>query len=121
VVRSEIDTATLDAQLPSFALQTLAENAVRHGAAPAIEPTTLCIRARLDRDSLLIDVDDNGVGADLALVEHGGTGLRRLRERLAWLYGGSASLVLRGAPGQGFGATLRLPLRRALPEASDDE
>lgn len=121
VVRSEIDAAALDAQLPSFALQTMVENAVRHGAAPAIEPTTLQIRARLDRDRLLVDVDDNGVGADLAVVERGGTGLRRLRERLAWLYGGSASLVLRGAPGQGFGATLQLPLRRAAPEENGDE
>ncbi|WP_374564511.1 sensor histidine kinase [Ideonella sp.] len=122
VVRSEIDPALLDAQLPSFALQTLVENAVRHGAAPAIEPTTLRIGARLHGGHLLVEVDDDGVGADLAAVEgSAGTGLRRLRERLAWLYGGSAGLVLRGAPGQGFGATLKLPLRRAAAEEGGDE
>jgi len=114
VICSEIEPAALDAQLPSFALQTLVENAVRHGAAPAIEPTTLRISGRIESQVLIVDVDDDGVGVEPAMAEQGGgTGLRRLRERLGWLYGSSASLSLRGGAGKGFGATLRLPLREA--------
>jgi hypothetical protein len=112
VVHHEIEPTALNVQLPSFALQTLVENAVRHGAAPAIEPTTLSIRARLEGRELVVDVEDDGVGAEPAAAEQGaGTGLRRLRERLGCLYGGSASLALRGTTGKGFGATMRLPWR----------
>lgn len=118
VVQHEIDPTVLDAQLPSFALQTLVENAVRHGAAPSVEPTALRIRAWLEAGELLVDVEDDGTGAEPAAAEEGsGTGLRRLRERLGWLYGRNASLTLRGTACKGFGATLRLPLQWA----SDDD
>ena len=122
VVRESIEPAALDARLPSFALQTLVENAVRHGATPSIGPTELRISARLEGGQLLITVDDNGEGADPAAAERSsGTGLRRLRERLNWLYGGSASLQLRGRPGGGgFGATLQLP-PSALPNTPGDD
>ena len=111
LVRSEIDEAALDCCVPSFALQTLVENAVRHAAAPSIEPVTLWIAARLDGQRLRLTVADDGAGADPAQIEQGtGTGLRRLRERLAWLYGSSAALRLaRGIDGRGLTATLDLP------------
>ena len=112
IVRSsEIDDAALACRVPSFALQTLVENAVRHAATPSIEPVTLWIAARLDGQRLRLTVADDGVGADPAQFEQGhGTGLRRLRERLNWLYGSSAALLLvRGADGKGLTATLNLP------------
>ena len=53
---------------------------------------------------------DDGVGADLGAIEHGaGTGLRRLRERLRWLYGDRARLDVISAPGGGFAAELSVP------------
>ena len=111
LVRSEIDDAALDCRVPSFALQTLVENAVRHAAAPSIDPVTLRISAQLNGQRLRLMVADDGTGADPAQIEHApGTGLRRLRERLNWLYGGSAALLLaRGADGRGLTATLDLP------------
>ena len=111
LVRSEIDDAALDCRVPSFALQTLVENAVRHAAAPSIDPVTLAISARLDGRRLRLTVADDGAGADPAQIAQGpGTGLRRLRERLDWLYGGSAALRLAsGVDGRGLTATLDLP------------
>ena len=111
LVRSEIDDAALDCRVPSFALQTLVENAVRHAAAPSIDPVTLAISARLDGRRLRLTVADDGAGADPAQIAQGaGTGLRRLHERLDWLYGGSAALRLaRGVDGRGLTATLDLP------------
>jgi sensor histidine kinase YesM len=43
-------------------------------------------------------------------VTGGGTGLRRLRERLEALYGPRASLATTSAPGAGFTAVVTLPL-----------
>jgi LytS/YehU family sensor histidine kinase len=111
-VNRAVDSAASNILVPSFAIQTLIENAVRHGAAPRVETTQLTISARTERDILLLDVADDGAGTDLAAIERGnGTGLRRLRERLRWLYGERANLSIVSAPGQGFHATLRLPIR----------
>ena len=109
-VDAAFEPAPLDALVPSFALQTLVENAVRHGAAPQVAPTTLRVRAAVMGGALQVVVEDDGMGAEPAALEAGGTGLRRLRERLAWLQGGQASLALSTAPGRGLRAELRLPL-----------
>src|SRR6478736_9615702 len=75
-VREDIDAAAQFALLPSFALQTLVENAVRHGAAPRPETTTLTIAAHVSGDTLSLTVTDDGAGAADAQIENGdGTGL----------------------------------------------
>lgn len=113
-VRFEIDPLVARAIVPSFVLQTLVENAVRHGAAPLEEPTTVTLRARAEarvRERVLVlEVADTGAGAAAAAVTSGGTGLRRLRERLEALYGPRASLATTSAPGAGFSAVVSLPL-----------
>ena len=109
-VDAQIPTAALAASLPSFALQTLVENAVRHGAAPRIETTTVKISAVLTATMLTLIVTDNGSGADMQEAERSpGTGLRRLRERMRWLYGDRAQLQLVSAPNAGFAATVIVP------------
>ncbi|WP_457323607.1 sensor histidine kinase [Roseateles sp. P5_E11] len=110
-VVTEFEDAALNELLPSFALQTLVENAVRHGAAPRVEATTVRVTARVEGETLLIAAADDGMGAEPAALEAGGTGLRRLRERLGWLYGASASLTVQTAPGRGLRAELRLPVK----------
>ncbi len=98
------------AMLPSFALQTLIENAIRHGAAPRVETTHVKISATLDGAMLVVEVDDDGIGANIRDVETAaGTGLRRLRERMRWLYGNQARLELASGLGEGFRATLIVP------------
>lgn len=111
VVDAEFEPAALDELVPSFALQTLVENAVRHGAAPRVEATTLKVRARVEGGLISVAVEDDGMGAEPAALEAGGTGLRRLRERLGWLYGAGASLTLKTEPGRGLRAELRLPVQ----------
>lgn len=113
VIDAELNAAALEAAIPSFALQTLVENAVRHGAAPRVEATTVTVRAQLDGSLLVVRVEDDGTGTDERGLAAGGTGLRRLRERLHWLHGDAASLTVQTAPGQGLQATLRLPLKEA--------
>ena len=109
-VDAEIPTAALAASLPSFALQTLVENALRHGAAPRIEATQVTISAALTNATLTLKVSDDGGGASAQEIEHGsGSGLRRLRERMRWLYGDRAQLQLISEPGAGFAATLIVP------------
>ncbi len=97
-----------NAMIPSFAVQTLVENAVRHGASPSIETTQVSIRATADVDRLMVIVRDTGVGADLAAMGNG-SGLERLRDRLRALYGAHGVLRVETAPGAGFMATITVP------------
>lgn len=121
-VNSDIDATAQRALLPAFALQTLVENAVRHAAAPRIDPTEISVTARLVNHRLILTVGDNGDGTDMQqLSKSAGTGLRRLRERLGWLYGSSASLELRNAQPHGLIAELQLPQDAASVGAHLDD
>src|SRR5687768_13539566 len=93
IVRAELDDGLLDECVPAFALQTLVENAVRHGAAPRVAPTEIVVTAAGSASDLTLSVWNTGNGAPADLTRPGaGTGLARLRERLAVLYGSAARL-----------------------------
>jgi two-component sensor histidine kinase len=111
VVKLDLTEDARDAMIPAFALQTLVENAVRHGAAPNVDPTTITVTGRSTDDQLTVSVHNTGgrtTAPDLEQVS--GTGLRRLRERLAALFGTKARLDLVAADGGGFTASLAVPL-----------
>ncbi|MGE0442231.1 MAG: sensor histidine kinase [Gemmatimonadales bacterium] len=110
-VRVDVPAALRESLVPAFAVQTLVENAVRHGVGPRIEPTEVVIAARAaDGGGLVIEVRDSGAGDAAGAADHStGTGLRRLRERLDVLSGGTGRLEVRTAPGAGCTATLQFP------------
>ena len=108
-VSAEMTDAAKGALIPVFALQTLVENAVRHGAAPKMEPTDIMIRASAENGTLVVSVRDTGDSANAPSRDSAGTGLKRLRERLAVLYGSDARLDVGREPSGGFLATLVLP------------
>ena len=109
-VHADLPQEALASQVPAFALQTLVENAVRHGVAPRVEPTQVTVVARAAGGKLTLSVHDTGTGARPAEIASGaGTGLKRLRERLAALYGSRARLELTTGPAGGFEARLDIP------------
>lgn len=113
-IQFDVAPAALDVPLPAFALQTLVENAVRHGAAPNVAATTIRVAVRLEGDLLVITVTDTGVGALAAQRATGaGTGLTRLRARLDALYGARGQL--HAAPGAGGGYTAVMKVPRVVP------
>lgn len=109
-VRIQVTDDARAGLIPSFALQTLVENAVRHGAGPRVEPTMIEINGHVTSDTLTLSVRDTGGGASPdQLAATGGTGLARLRDRLTALYRGQARLEVSTAPGGGFMASLSIP------------
>ncbi len=105
-VELDVDPAARDLMVPSFAVQTLVENAVQHGAAPRVEPTTVRVGAAVQGRTLRVSVRDDGEGASSNDSVGRGTGLARLRERLSALYGERAQLTTGNAPGGGFLASI---------------
>ena len=118
-VEADLDAAARESLVPAFAVQTLVENAVRHGAAPLVRTTCIRVVAQRRGDVLHLSVDDDGAGASTDALNRG-TGLARLRERLAWLCGDAAQLAVRTSPGAGFHAELQLG-QRALSAARQED
>lgn len=107
-VSTDIPPETRTATLPSFAIQTLVENAVRHGAQPQVDQTDLAITARMSSSILHVTVSDTGAGYNPGDTIKG-TGLRRLGARLNALYGSSGSLDVKAGAGNGTICQLQIP------------
>jgi sensor histidine kinase YesM len=96
--------------VPSFSLQTLLENAIKHGLAPKPEGGAVRIGVTIENGKLALSVEDDGMGADPIEVERAeGTGLSLLERRVEMLFGDEGSLTWKTAPGQGFSVLLRIP------------
>ena len=106
-----VDDALLPAMVPSFALQHLVENAIRHGIARAPDAGSLIVEAKRVGDMLEIRVMDDGVGIDPDAPTPKGHGIDNTRERLRALYGDVASLEIVRRPEGGTIAILRVPYK----------
>lgn len=117
-----VDPSVVDAMIPSFLLQPLVENALKHGLAPGHRDQ--CIEVRLARqgNAMEIVVEDNGKGLDGLLTTSGrflaavpsvdglGIGLTNTRSRLAMLYGDRYAFRMSNLPSGGCRVEIRLPL-----------
>jgi len=119
-----IDDSVLLAAVPSFAVQHLVENAIRHGIAKRSEAGRLRLAALRDGDILEVTVSDDGPGIDAGSASVADHGIENTRARLRALYGDGASLVVasgRWANTTGTIATLRVPYRELKREDGDGE
>lgn len=112
------DARSRAAALPPLLLQPLVENAVLHGLEPKVEGGEVKVQARVDDNTLVIEVHDDGLGpapktASSTRDGHG-LALANLRERLRARYGDAASLEVTSAH-PGTRATLRLPITVTAP------
>jgi len=114
-----VDAGTPAAAVPSFALQHLVENAIRHGIARRTDAGRLTAAARRAGGRLELVVTDDGPGIDAHTGDQPGHGLANTRERLQALYGNRASLTVERAPGGGTVATLLIPYRELGAEPND--
>jgi two-component system, LytTR family, sensor kinase len=107
----DIAPDTLSIMVPSFLLQPLVENALRHGIARKAGHSRLDVRAHVDAEGqLVVEVQDDGSGLPpgFDLDQAAGTGLRNVRVRLQQLFGPTASLTV-FSPG-GLGTIVRVML-----------
>ena len=99
--------------MPTMMLQTLVENAIKHGLEPRTGGGTVWIRARRDGDSVAVTVadDGNGLGGNIAGKGSSGSGigLKNVRERLQLRYGERASLAVVANFPAGVAATITVP------------
>ena len=114
----DVDPLALQALVPTFILQPLLENAIRHGIATRSAAGQIEIQAWCEDESLHLSVRDDGPGlpANWDLDRGAGVGLSNTRERLKRLYGDRQRFAIAGGLGAGVQVDLRFPLRHAEPE-----
>ncbi|HEY0114263.1 MAG TPA: histidine kinase [Allosphingosinicella sp.] len=101
-----------EALIPSFLVQPLVENAVKHGVARSKAPTRIDIKGEIDDGTLVIRVA-NCVAPDPSgpTPVSGGVGLINVRRRLEAVYGKAASVTAGLEQGR-YVATIRVPAAR---------
>jgi len=110
-IEKVIQPESVDCYLPPFTLQPLIENSIKHGIASRPQGGLLRITTERRNGTLLLEVLDDGPGADLHDVEiSNGIGIRTVRQRLVTRYGARARFHLQSHPGKGFAVQMEIPV-----------
>ncbi|MEO6365800.1 MAG: histidine kinase [Luteimonas sp.] len=107
----DVPSQLLDVPFPPMMLQTLIENAIKHGLEPRTGGGTVWVFAKEAEGRVSVTVADDGLGFT---QQGGGTGigLRNVRERLRLAYGSAATFTIVANFPDGVAATITLPAER---------
>jgi hypothetical protein len=102
------------AEFPPMMLQSLVENAIKHGIEPKADGGKVRVAAGVQNAQLWVEVSDTGVGVPDGELLDGptsgtGIGLQNIRERLSVLYPGKSRLMLRSDPATGTVVRISVP------------
>ena len=101
----------LSAEFPPMMIQTLVENAIKHGLEPKAEGGSLKVKAEIVHGKLQVRVADTGLGFGKAATAGTGVGLANIRERLQLLYASRASLTVAENQPSGTVVTITVPYK----------
>jgi LytS/YehU family sensor histidine kinase len=123
----DVRETALQRQVPYMLVQTLVENAVKHGIGQRRAGGTIRVEASVEDEEapLRLQVANPGALGEAAGAERGrGTGLENARERLRLLFGEEAALTLEQSGPETVTATAQIPRPSALedqrPEGADE-
>ncbi|MES2298764.1 MAG: histidine kinase [Pseudomonadota bacterium] len=97
------------AAFPPMMLQSMVENAIKHGLECKPEGGTLRVAAEVAHNKLRVIVSDDGVGFGVMPSDGTGLGLPTIRERLKLLHGEQGQLHIAANTPSGVIATIEVP------------
>ncbi len=111
IIEKSIEAKAQNALVPSLILQPLIENSIKYAISPSEDGGTLSISARVQRNTLVLELSDTGPG--LGNGNNGqkssGVGLKNTRERLQQLYGDEQAFTLAPNTPSGLRITINIP------------
>jgi len=111
-----LDESAFTQKIPALILQPIVENAVKHGILPRENGGNLTIRVKLEKNQLIMCVEDDGFGinpgvaSSLHLMEGPqgkGSGLKNIQKRIFNIYG--RSINISSEKGMGTCVTIIIP------------
>lgn len=110
VVDIDVDPSLLETKIPTFTLQPLVENALKHGISNLMGPGVACIRAKRDGAMAVIEIEDSaGLFCDNGT--HDGLGIRIVDRRLKFFMGPTCGAEVSCVPNEFTRVTIRVPLQ----------
>ncbi|MFT5533461.1 MAG: hypothetical protein ACI8WM_002923 [Burkholderiaceae bacterium] len=109
IIDCRITEGLRSAAFPPMMLQSLVENAIKHGLESKPEGGSLRITAEVAHNKLRVSVADTGLGFGAIASNGTSLGLHNIRERLALMHGNEAQLIITPNPGGGVIATIDVP------------
>ncbi len=107
----DVSAALHHIPFPTMMLQTLVENAIKHGLEPKPGGGNIWVIARETAGQLSVTVADDGLGLQQgeAATQGTGIGLKNIRERLSLAYGPAAAFTITSNFPSGVAATISVP------------
>ena len=114
----DIPDGLRSAAFPPMMLQSMVENAIKHGLEAKPQGGTLKVRADVAHNKLRVIVSDDGLGFGAVPSDGTGLGLMTIRERLKLLHGDQGQLLIAANSPSGVIATIEVPYQLASKETS---
>ena len=109
ITEIDVPEGLLSAEFPPMMIQSLVENAIKHGLEPKAEGGSLKVKAEILHGKLAVTVADTGLGFGRAATSGTGVGLANIRERLMLLYGARAAVTVTENQPSGTKVTITVP------------
>jgi hypothetical protein len=103
------------ASFPPMMLQSLTENAIKHGLECKEDGGTIQFRAEVAHNKLRVSITDNGLGFGAMPSNGTGLGLQNIRERLKLLYKEKGQMIITPNQPSGVCVTIEIPYQLANP------
>ena len=107
-VVTEIDPSLLQMKLPTFTLQPIVENAIKHGISGLLEQGVIHLRAHNGGGRVVISVEDNG-GGFCSGGDNAGLGMSLVDKRIKNLCGESYGITVECDPSRQTRVSIVLP------------
>lgn len=120
-----INNETLNIIIPKMIMQPIVENAFVHAIEKNTDDTTLYIGTKIDKDNLIIIIQDDGVGIEPCELDKIVTslncendfnsnhvGISNVHRRLRMIYGNEYGVGIESADGEGTKISIMLPINR---------
>jgi len=113
IVEFDVSEGLRTAAFPPMMLQSMVENAIKHGLEGKPEGGTLKVRADVAHNKLRVIVSDTGLGFGAKPSTGTGLGLSNIRERLKLLHGDQGQLLIAANSPSGVIVTIEVPYQLA--------
>lgn len=98
----------MNIKLPTFTLQPLVENAIKHGTSSLLDDGKITLHGYYDKASIVLEVEDNA-GSYAPIGEESGLGMKIVDKRLKNMFGKQYGLTMSYQPHEWTRATITIP------------